>query len=124
MRSGRCKTVKDRLKTRLADILIRFVARMDRLAGPAQGFPRSSREWTAIGPREKNFCRVAVLRLHPGGRSQGQAKNRVGSGPPIFGAARSRTPGRPMARMPPQAGVHRPAAPPILYAPPNNPTPN
>src|SRR3546814_9044003 len=79
MSARRGKTVNDRLKTRLADILIRFVARMDRLAGPAQGFPRSSREWAAIGPREKNFCRVAVLRLQPGGRSQGQAKHRVRS---------------------------------------------
>src|SRR3546814_18441045 len=106
MSARRCKTVNDRLKTRLADILIRFVARMDRLAGPAQGYPRSSREWAAIGPREKTFCRVAVLRLHSCGRSQVQAKNRVGRGSPIFVDDSSRTPEIRIAWMPPQVGLH------------------
>src|SRR3546814_2416228 len=63
----RCKTVNDRLKTRLVDILIRFVALLDRLAGPAPAFRRIP----ANGPRSvlpaKIFWRAVAPRFRPDG---------------------------------------------------------
>src|SRR3546814_10886135 len=71
----RCKTVNDRLKTRLVDILIRFVALLDRLAGPAPAFRRIP----ANGPRSvlpvKIFWRAVAPRFRPDGCGPGHAEN-------------------------------------------------
>src|SRR3546814_13098363 len=93
----RCKTVNDRLKTRLVDILIRFVALLDRLAGPAPAF----RRLPANGPRSvlpaKIFWRAVAPRFRPDGCWSGQAENCGGGGGPIGGRGAARRRGVPAA---------------------------
>src|SRR3546814_13261069 len=71
----RCKTVNDRLKTRLVDILMRFVALLDRLAGPAPAFRRIP----ANGPRSvlpaNTFWRAVAPRFRPDGCWPGQGES-------------------------------------------------
>src|SRR3546814_17729574 len=69
------KTVNDRLNTRCVDILIRFVALLDRLAGPAPAFRRIP----ANGPRSvlpaKLFWRAVARRFRPDGCWPGKEGN-------------------------------------------------